>query len=158
MENGLILNNIWYTRLVHSLIVIVLALFAYKFITYLLNRSENKSSIKLFASNKGKTFIKLMNSIIKSIILILTILMILKINGVDVSSILAGVGIFGVVFGLAIQDWLKDIIRGSSILSDDYFEVGNIVKYKNIEGKVLVIGLKTTKIKDTCWNKSCLFS
>lgn len=148
MENGLILNNIWYTRLVHSLIVIVLALFAYKFITYLLNRSENKSSIKLFASNKGKTFIKLMNSIIKSIILILTILMILKINGVDVSSILAGVGIFGVVFGLAIQDWLKDIIRGSSILSDDYFEVGNIVKYKNIEGKVLVIGLKTTKIKD----------
>ena len=47
MEKGLILNNIWYTRLVHSLIVIVLALFAYKFITYLLNRSENKSNIKV---------------------------------------------------------------------------------------------------------------
>ena len=148
MEKGLILNNIWYTRLIHSLIVIVLALFAYKFITYLLNRSENKSNIKLFASNKGKTFIRLMNNIIKSVILILTILIILKINGVDVSSLLAGVGIVGVVLGLAIQDWLKDIIRGSSILSDDYFEVGNIVKYKNIEGKVLVIGLKTTKIKD----------
>ena len=143
-----IFENVWFARLIHSLIVVLLAIIAYKFIAYFLNKSEEKSNIKLFTSNKGKTFIKLMNSIIKSIILILTILIILKINGVDVSSILAGVGIFGVVFGLAIQDWLKDIIRGSSIISDDYFEVGNIVKYKEKEGKVLVIGLKTTKIKD----------
>ena len=48
---------------------------------------------------------------------------------------------------LAIQDWLKDIIRGSSILSDGYFAVGDIVNYNGQEGEVLVIGLKTTKIK-----------
>ena len=75
-------------------------------------------------------------------------MILLQINGVDVSSVLAGVGILGEVFGLAIQDWLKDIIRGSSILADNYFSVGDIVKYKDIEGKVLVIGLKTTKIQD----------
>ena len=46
------------------------------------------------------------------------------------------------------QDFLKDIIRGSSILSDDYFKVGDIVKYKDIEGKVVILGLKTTKIED----------
>ena len=74
--------------------------------------------------------------------------MLLKVNGVDVSSVLAGVGIVGVIFGLAIQDWLKDIIRGGSILSDNYFSVGDVVNYKGIEGKVLVIGLKTTKIKE----------
>ena len=72
----------------------------------------------------------------------------LQINGVDVSSVLTGVGILGIILGLAIQDWLKDIIRGSSILSDNYFAVGDVVKYKDIEGKVLVIGLKTTKIQD----------
>ena len=55
----------------------------------------------------------------------------------------AGLGILGVIFGLAIQDWLKDIIRGSSILSDNYFAVGDVVKYKDIEGKVLVIEIKT---------------
>ena len=49
---------------------------------------------------------------------------------------------------MAIQDFLKDIIRGSSILSDDYFSVGDVVKYKDIEGKVLVVGLKTTKIQE----------
>lgn len=143
-----IFDSIWYGRIIQSLIMIVLSLIAYKFIVYFLNKSEKKSKIKLFTSNKGKTFINLMKSIVKSVLLILTILIILQINGVNVSSVLAGVGIFGVVFGLAIQDWLKDIIRGSSIISDDYFEVGNIVKYRNIEGKVIELGLKTTKIKD----------
>ena len=143
-----IFDSIWYTRVIQSLIVIVVSLIIYKFITYILNKSEERSNIKLFASSKGKTYIKLIKSVVKYIILILALLSILKINGIDVNSVLAGVGIFGVVFGLAIQDWLKDIIRGSSIISDDYFEVGDIVKYKNIEGKVLVIGLKTTKIQD----------
>lgn len=143
-----IFDSIWYTRIIQSLIVIVVSLMFYKFITYLLNKSEEKSNIKLFASGKGKTYIKLIKSVAKYIILVLALLSILKINGIDINSVLAGVGILGVIFGLAIQDWLKDIIRGSSIISDDYFEVGNVVKYKNIEGKVLVIGLKTTKIKD----------
>ena len=74
--------------------------------------------------------------------------MLLQVYGINVSSVLAGVGIFGVVFGLAIQDWLKDIIRGSSIISDEYFKVGDIIKYNDMEGKVLVIGLKTTKIQE----------
>ena len=90
----------------------------------------------------------MLRSIIRYIFIIVTVLIILQINGVNVGSVLAGVGILGVVLGLAIQDWLKDIIRGSSILSDNYFSVGDIVKYKNIEGKVLLIGLKTTKIQD----------
>ena len=143
-----IFDSIWYTRIIQSLIVIVVSLMLYKFVTYILNKSEEKSKIKLFTSSKGKTYIKLIKSVVKYIILILALLSILKINGIDINSVLAGVGIFGVIFGLAIQDWLKDIIRGSSIISDDYFEVGDIVKYKNIEGKVLVIGLKTTKIQD----------
>ena len=42
---------------------------------------------------------------------------------------------------------MKDIIRGFSILSDDYFSVGDVIKYKDIEGKVIVIGLKTTKVR-----------
>ena len=61
---------------------------------------------------------------------------------------LAGVGVLGVIFGLAVQDFLKDVIRGSTILSDEYFQVGDIIKYKDMEGKVMVIGLKTTKIMD----------
>ena len=141
-------KGIKYEKVVGSIVIVIIAILIYKIATYILGKSEANDKLKLFTSNKGKTYIKLMKSIIRYVIMILTGLIILQINGVNVSSVLAGVGIFGVVFGFAIQDWLKDIIRGSSIISDDYFKVGDIVKYNDIEGKVLVIGLKTTKIKD----------
>ena len=142
------LEMVWKAKIVHSIIVIAISVILYKIVVYIFEKSEEKAKIKLFTSTKGKTYIKLFRSILRYIFIIITILIVLQIYGINVNSILAGVGIFGVVFGLAIQDWLKDIIRGSSIISDNYFEVGNVIKYNNIEGKVLVIGLKTTKIQE----------
>ena len=135
-------------NIIKSIIIIIFSIILYKFIAHLLDRYQNRTKFKLFTSKKSTTYIKFMKSIIRYIFIIVTTLIILQINGIDVSSVLAGVGILGVVFGFAIQDWLKDIIRGSSILSDSYFTVGDVVKYKEIEGKVIVIGLKTTKIQD----------
>lgn len=80
--------------------------------------------------------------------IILVILFLLQINGVNVSSLIAGVGILSVVIGFIVQDAFKDIVRGTDILSDNYFSVGDVVKYKDIEGKVTMLGLKTTKIED----------
>ena len=141
-------ENIGQINLIKSIIVVALSVILYYFIAYLLDRYQKRTKFKLFTSKKSTTYIKLLKSIIRYIFIIVTVLIVLQINGVDVSSALAGVGILGVVFGFAIQDWLKDIFRGSSILSDSYFAVGDIIKYKDIEGKVIVIGLKTTKIQD----------
>lgn len=141
-------NSIWHMQLINSMLIILLSIIIYKGTIYIFNRGEKKGTSRLFTSSKGKTYIKLIKSIIRYVFIVVTVLLILQINNVNVSSVLAGVGILGVVFGLAIQDWIKDIIRGSSILSDEYFQVGDIVKYNDIEGKVLEIGLKTTKIQD----------
>lgn len=142
------MENIWKIQILNSIIIILISTVLYKGITHFLVKSEEKNRFKLFTSKKSKTYIKLIRSVIRYVFIILTILIILQVNGIDVSSIIAGVGILGAVFGLALQDILKDIIRGSSILSDNYFSVGDIVKYKDIEGKVLIVGLKTTKIQD----------
>ena len=144
----IILESLWKSKIISSLVIVLIGIFAYNIFAFILDKGESKVNGRLFTSNRGKTYLKLMKSIIRYIVLVVTILIVLQVNGINVNSILAGVGIFGVIFGLAIQDWLKDIIRGSSIISDSYFEVGDIIKYKDIEGKVLVIGLKTTKIRD----------
>ena len=141
-------ENVWGMRLVSSLVTIILSLVIYKTLIYFLEKGEKTDNVKIFTSKKSKTYFKLVRSVTRYIFVIITVFILLQQNGIDISSVLAGVGILGVVFGLAIQDWLKDIIRGSSILSDDYFSVGDVVKYKDMEGKVLVIGLKTTKIQD----------
>ena len=142
------LDKIGYVQILNSVIVVIISLILYNGVTYFLGKGEEKGSSKLFTSKKSKTYLRLMKSTIRYVFIIISVLVVLQINGIDVSSLLAGVGIIGVVLGLAVQDWLKDIIRGSSILSDNYFSVGDIVKYKDIEGKVLIVGLKTTKIQD----------
>ena len=141
-------ENIHQEQIVNSIIIIVVSMILYKIISFILGKSEKQDKVKLFTSKKSKTYLKLTRSIIRYAFVAITVLILLQINGVDVTSVLAGVGLLGAIFGLAIQDWLKDVIRGSTILSDNYFSVGDIVKYKEIEGKVLVIGLKTTKIQD----------
>ena len=143
-----LVDNIVVMRVINSIAIIVFAIVIYKGILFLFNKTEEKNKAKLFTSSKGRTYFKLVKSILRYIIIVITVLFLMQVNGIDVNSVLTGVGILGVVFGLAIQDWIKDVIRGSSIISDDYFHVGDVVKYKDIEGKVLVIGLKTTKIQD----------
>ena len=141
-------ENINQEQIINTAIIIIVSIILYKLISYILRKSEKQDKVKLFTSKKSKTYIKLIRSIIRYAFFAVTVLIVLQINGVDVTSVLAGVGILGAIFGLAIQDWLKDVIRGSTILSDNYFSVGDVVKYKEYEGKVLVIGLKTTRIQD----------
>lgn len=141
-----LINKLDYSKLITTVIIVILSILIYKVLIFFLTKGEEKSLVA--ESKKRKTYLRLIKSIIRYIFIIITVLILLQIYGVNVSSLLAGVGIAGVIIGLAIQDWLKDIIRGSSILSDNYFQVGDIVKYKETEGKVLVIGLKTTKIQD----------
>ena len=148
MENvNEFIKNLFQNNIIKSTLVILVSFFIYQFIHTLINKTNKKDKMNKI-SNKGKTYIKLLTSIIRYIFIIITMLVILQINGVDVSSMLAGLGILSVIIGLAIQDALKDIIRGFSILSDSYFSVGDIVKFGDIEGKVLTLGLKSTKIQD----------
>lgn len=138
------IESIMNKQVVNSIVIILFSIILYKAITYVLKKGEGS----LFNGKRKKTYLKLVISLIRYVFIVITVLILLQVNGIDVSSALAGVGILGVIIGLAIQDWLKDIIRGSSIISDNYFSVGDVVRYKDIEGKVLVIGLKSTKIQE----------
>ncbi len=131
---------------VRSGIAIIISLILYSIVSNILLNKTKK--IKIVDSNRGQTYIKLIHNIIKYLFIIITFMIVLKINHINITSMIAGLGLVGAGIVLAVQDALKDIIRGASIISDNYFKVGDIVKFGNIEGKVLMLGLKTTKIKD----------
>jgi len=153
MENvSEVLTKVLESRITQSIIVIIISFIIYKTIIHFINKGEKNSKISDRLNKKSKTYLKLMTSILRYVFLIITLLIVLQINGVNVSSMLAGVGIASVIIGLAIQDALKDIIRGLNILSDEYFAVGDVVTYKEFTGKVLSLGLRTTKIKDIATN------
>ncbi len=142
-----IVSNIWVQRCFWSIIVILLSFFIYSVASRFLNNKEKKNS-KILSSKKNKTFIRMLKSIIGYTLGIFTVLVILQIFGVNVTSMLAGVGIASIIIGFALQDAMKDIFRGLDIISDGYYDIGDVIKYGNNTGQVLSISLRTTRIQD----------
>lgn len=143
-----IFNNLIQNRFVDSAIIIILSFLLYRIFHRIIKNAERASEANHLISNKSKTYFKLVISILRYVFIIVTILIVLQINSVDVSSMLAGVGIASVIIGLAVQDALKDIIRGMNLISDNYFSIGDYIKFGEVEGKVLEVGLRTTKVQD----------
>lgn len=72
---------------------------------------------------------------------------VLQINGIDVTSLLAGVGLVSAFIALAVQDFLKDIVMGMRMLTDRFFAVGDVVQYGSFEGVVTEFDIRCTKIR-----------
>lgn len=142
------INDVMHMQFISSIVVIVISIALYECIAHFLRKREKNSNLKMFKSKKGKTYYRLIISVTRYVFIIVTLLILLQVNGINVSSMLAGVGIMGVIIGFAIQDALKDFVKGFDIISDSYYNVGDVIKFKEIEGKVISIGLKTTKIED----------
>ena len=134
-------------RLIWSAIVILISLLIYRVIARVLSAKENKSS-KIMSSKKNKTLVRMLKSIAAGTISIIAVLTLLEIYGINVTSMLAGVGIASIVIGFALQDSLKDIIRGFVIISDNYYEIGDVIKFGDNIGPVTSVSLLTTKIQD----------
>lgn len=142
-----IFDNALFKRCFWSIIVIVFSFLIYSIIARFLSNKEKKNS-KILSSKKNKTFIRILKSIVGYTIAIFAVLVILQIFGVNVTSMLAGVGIASIVIGFALQDAMKDIFRGFEIISDGYYDIGDVIKYGDNTGQVQSIGLRTTKIQD----------
>ena len=129
------------------IVVIIGVMFIYKIIISVLNKATIRGTTE-FEKKKRVTVLVLFKNITKYVCLIIAALMILDIFGVDTSSFIAGLGVASVVIGLALQDALKDIIGGINIILDNFYVVGDYVKYGDFTGQVISFGLKSTKIKD----------
>lgn len=68
--------------------------------------------------------------------------------GVDLSSALAALGVTSLVISFALQDTLSGLASGMLLLSDQPFQPGDWMRTDEIEGKVLDINWRTTRIRN----------
>jgi small-conductance mechanosensitive channel len=66
--------------------------------------------------------------------------------GVNVTALVAGLGIGGIAIGLAAQGIFSDLFAALSILFDKPFRRGDTIRYGDSTGRVERIGLKTTRL------------
>ena len=67
--------------------------------------------------------------------------------GVNVTALVAGLGIGGIAIGLAAQGIFSDLFAALAILFDKPFRRGDTIRYDNSTGTVERIGLKTTRLR-----------
>jgi small conductance mechanosensitive channel len=142
----LLKNNPWLSKVFISISIIVVGVCFYILLSKLI--SNKLESYKFFKGTKSKTYLNVIKSVNKYLFAIVILLLILSLYGIDITSIATGVGVLGIIFGFAIQDALKDIIKGIDIVSDSYYQIGDVIRVDSYTGKVLSIGIKTTKIED----------
>lgn len=80
-------------------------------------------------------------------ILLIGVLAAARQMGIEVGSLVAGLGIAGLAVGMAAQDLLANLIAGFTILWDRPFRVGDVVTIGTTGGVVSEIGLRTTRLR-----------
>jgi small-conductance mechanosensitive channel len=67
--------------------------------------------------------------------------------GVNITALVAGLGVGGIAIALAVQTILGDLFGSLSIAFDKPFVVGDTLRIDDIEGKVEHIGIKSTRLR-----------
>ena len=101
--------------------------------------------------NPGETTLGNATSIIRVLVSValfaLAIVVILDNLGVNVTALVAGLGIGGIAIGLAAQGIFSDLFAAMSILFDRPFRRGDTIRFDGSVGTVERIGLKTTRLR-----------
>jgi len=141
MDKATIINKI-----IVPIAIVLVSIIIYGIIKRILNKAFSFRA-KKFKSNKYNTVESLVRMLIKYFIILVAVLMILEVYGIDTKSIITSLGIVGAAFALAMQDFLKDFVAGISIVIENTFAIGDLVKIGDFTGVVSSFSLKTTRVK-----------
>ena len=136
-------------KILNPIIYIIIGVVAFKVIKHIVIKMTSKErKLKITQIQRIQTLKTLVINIIKYIIVILVALAILSSFGINVKSIVAGLGIGTAIIGLAFQDLAKDLIAGFSIITEGEYEVGDTIEVDGFMGEVIFLGLRTTRIRN----------
>ena len=139
----LIITGIFYMSIVWQAIAVIgcfVEYFAAKFLEKDLDGDGEIDPGSVTASD----MIKLISQIV---LWVLGIIFVLSNIGIEVTSLVAGLGIGGIAIAFALQGVLSDLFASFSIYFDKPFRIGDFIVIGTDSGTVEKIGIKSTRIK-----------
>ena len=97
---------------------------------------------------RADTIIHVLERTAGIVILLIGIITVLDVIGVDVTTIIAGLGIGGLALALGAQALVRDTINGIFLLAEDQYRTGDVVRIADVTGSVENISLRRTVIRD----------
>jgi len=143
----LALDGIWFAHLIDS-IVIIAFVYIIAVILDILIEAWALEFAKKTASKLDESLLPLFQKVLKVVFFLIGGIWVLKEWNVEIGPFLASLGIAGFVIGFAMQDSLKNIFGGVSLILDKAYQVGDKIKLESGElGEVIEIGIRSTKIR-----------
>src|ERR1700691_2391933 len=130
-------------NIVLILILLQVGLWAGRALRFYLETKElERGADQVFAGS-----LDIINFVARMLIWSLLILVALDNLGVNITALLAGLGVGGVAVALALQNVLGDLFASLSIALDKPFAVGDSLNIDTYTGSVEHIGIKTTRLR-----------
>ncbi|MEO6531514.1 MAG: mechanosensitive ion channel domain-containing protein [Specibacter sp.] len=95
---------------------------------------------------RAHTIGTLLNSILTSIVVVVTGFYVLLAFGVDISPLLASVGVVGIAVGFGAQQLIRDFLAGVFITIEDQYGIGDVIQTSEVIGTVEYLGLRITRV------------
>lgn len=99
-------------------------------------------------SHRGRSLLSIISSLLKYVAGIVILCWGLSIIGVNVSTIVASVGIVTLIVGFSAESLIADVVTGAFMIFENQYNVGDIVEVDGFRGTVTNIGIRTTSITD----------
>lgn len=109
------------------------------------------SLIKI-GSNRANTILTVTSNLLKYVAAIVIVCGVLALMGVDIVTIVAGLGVIALIIGFGAESLIGDVVTGMFILLDNQYNVGDIIEVGGFRGTVTEIGIRTTCIEDVGGN------
>lgn len=147
---ALTLNEI-YRKIILGIFIITVVIQGAVIIQQIIDYVIRKRILKPGETDPGKeAIIKFVGQLAKAAVWVAGFLLILANLGVNVTALVAGLGILSIGIGLATKDIISDMFASVSILVDKPFVPGDkigIAGKEKEQGTVKKIGIKTTQLK-----------
>jgi small-conductance mechanosensitive channel len=130
---------------VKVVLIIQMGLWMSRLIAFLIARRVKRN---LESDADDATMVSTLGVVIKGIIWAVVLLLVLdNIPGVQVTALIASLGITGIAVGLAVQNILGDLFASLSIALDKPFVIGDFINVGEFSGTVEHVGLKSTRVR-----------
>lgn len=97
---------------------------------------------------KTKSFLTLLHSALSYLAVIIGFFWCLSTLGVNLTTILASVGVLALIIGFGAQSLVEDLVTGLFLVFEDEFNVGDIIEADGFRGTVESIGIRVTCLRD----------
>lgn len=132
----------------HILFMIVLLIQSGIWLTAITTTAMEQYRHRALTTNPAAaTSINAIAFVSKIVIWSVLVLVALDSMGINITTVVAGLGIGGVAVALAVQNILGDLFASLSIILDKPFVIGDFIILNEYLGVVEYIGLKTTRVR-----------